>query len=902
MAQELTFNISEDRRKLQGPVEAKNFNLKFGTDGVAITHGNPKQWVQGRIGDKELKQVFVNITEGENNTPKDVAGLFLAFVGIIHDKDGRPHRVVDYKHSTTIDVEHGRFRFDFPDQAFTVAGEYQQAFFMLVKEGPGGGCVATMEFDMQVMANFVFTDLVPEDYITPFNDTVDQLLAACKKFKDDTAADEAKFKQELEDAYAKFQKDTNTQLNNFKDATDEDLANFKKANADDIAKFKQQYADAVQAKEDELQSKVDSYTDKIDTMLKDLNQQGIDTTTMLNDLRSQIAELQDKIKNEHLFTEDEAKELETRLNKNISKIIGDLSTYNEPGTTFIEKIINEADDRGINVRHFGATGDGKTDDTEAFQKAIDFALNHNHSAVDVPAGNYVISKSLTINLISLHGDGLTATTIIPKGIDNLFFMQWKAILHDICIDNSQNGQSINDICLAPYSAEVGTNCVVNNILINGAKGYDVTALLVAPKKGNAVDREVFSFPNIVSNLTLNNVTNGIKLLTSDNGWINGNVFRDINIQGFTNTGLWITAGENPSSISHNHFSNIQVQYSSISNKDSRAFKINFGDNNRFDFITTWQDQSGDDPIPSLELKPAEGHSASEINGNVFSGVFESAMDVDPVSVRFNDFSGINLSDWKKLKFNNQLQWYSGKLIDTNFNILPSSLVSDYVNGLRSPIQLEGYCQITKVGMDQGGDYIQLEPGSVTGPSSGTIKLILNRSHDFVSKLPDFTLGVDFDINGQDNNSVSIGLEADYYDTETKNDSIKTQLTSDENQLTQYPNEMYSYFSHFTNKQSDGKIAYIFYWNAAKIMRIRHLYLVPGHVSLRNPIQETRTAKIYSMNSDTKLSLSDDSKTLAKQLGLYFLPDGGLNDWFDKNLVQESQRANGKFVYSYPIYL
>lgn len=269
MAQELTFNISEDRRKLQGPVEAKNFNLKFGTDGVAITHGNPKQWVQGRIGDEELKQVFVNITEGEDNTPKDVAGMFLAFVGIIHDKDGRPHRVVDYKHSTTIDVEHGRFRFDFPDQAFTVAGEYQQAFFMLIKEGPGGGRVATMEFDMQVMANFVFTDLVPEDYITPFNDTVDQLLTACKKFKEDMAADEAKFKQELDDA--------------------------------------------VKAKEDELQNKVDSYTDKLDTLLKDLNQQGIDTTTLLTTLQANIKALEAKIKAEGLFTQAEADAFKQQL-------------------------------------------------------------------------------------------------------------------------------------------------------------------------------------------------------------------------------------------------------------------------------------------------------------------------------------------------------------------------------------------------------------------------------------------------------------------------------------------------------------------------------------------------------------------------------------------------------------
>lgn len=433
MAQELTFNISEDRRKLQGPVEAKDFNLKFGTDGVAITHGNPKQWVQGRIGDDQLKQVFVNITEGEKNTPKDVAGMFLAFVGIIHDKDGRPHRVVDYKHSTTIDVEHGRFRFDFPDQAFTVAGEYQQAFFMLIKEGPGGGCVATMEFDMQVMANFVFTDLVPEDYITPFNDTVDQLLAACKKFKDDTAADEAKFKQELQDTYDKFQKDTNKQYNNFKDATDDDLAKFKAANAKDIATFKQQYDDAVKAKQAELQNKVDSYTDKLDTLFKTLNQQGIDTTTMLTTLQADIKTLEDQIKSDGLFTKAEAQQFEQSLNARI----GNVNTFKANGSDLTTKLVNEFSERGENVLWHGVVNDGKTDNTQALQDLSKWVDQQGKKKIlYFPPGKYLWSETVQFNTPVVltgteeswlkytgTGDGLL---LGPDGVNNDNYIKYQS--------------------------------------------------------------------------------------------------------------------------------------------------------------------------------------------------------------------------------------------------------------------------------------------------------------------------------------------------------------------------------------------------------------------------------------------------------------------------------------------
>jgi hypothetical protein len=53
-----------------------------------------------------------------------------------------------------------------------------------------------------------------------------------------------------------------------------------------------------------------------------------------------------------------------------------------PGPSF-----EDAD--AVNVRDFGAQGDGETDDTAAFQKAI-----HTHDKVFVPKGDYIVSKTL----------------------------------------------------------------------------------------------------------------------------------------------------------------------------------------------------------------------------------------------------------------------------------------------------------------------------------------------------------------------------------------------------------------------------------------------------------------------------------------------------------------------------
>jgi hypothetical protein len=60
--------------------------------------------------------------------------------------------------------------------------------------------------------------------------------------------------------------------------------------------------------------------------------------------------------------------------------------------------------RGINVRAYGAVGDGKADDTEAFQKAIQAAKAGD--ILYIPRGNYLVKEELYIDHgIHLLGDG-----------------------------------------------------------------------------------------------------------------------------------------------------------------------------------------------------------------------------------------------------------------------------------------------------------------------------------------------------------------------------------------------------------------------------------------------------------------------------------------------------------------
>jgi Pectate lyase superfamily protein len=110
------------------------------------------------------------------------------------------------------------------------------------------------------------------------------------------------------------------------------------------------------------------------------------------------------------------------------------------------KVLNESH---VNVKDFGALGDGAADDKIAFQSAIDFAELNDGGTVFIPAGNYKISGGVIVKpKTNLQGSGCSTTNILHTD-DNTLFKAIDLLLFDsvrfssFSINNFNYGSSIN---------------------------------------------------------------------------------------------------------------------------------------------------------------------------------------------------------------------------------------------------------------------------------------------------------------------------------------------------------------------------------------------------------------------------------------------------------------------------
>ena len=116
---------------------------------------------------------------------------------------------------------------------------------------------------------------------------------------------------------------------------------------------------------------------------------------------------------------------------------------------------------GVNVKTFGATGNGTTDDTAAIQNAISFAAS-SHQAVFFPAGTYLHNNFITANGVSLIGSG-GATTLLAGDSNN------SAVIL------TGNSPSIQNLIVSTINFTVGGPLTPanSNVLVQNAQNFTV---------------------------------------------------------------------------------------------------------------------------------------------------------------------------------------------------------------------------------------------------------------------------------------------------------------------------------------------------------------------------------------------------------------------------------------------
>lgn len=190
MSMYLKFRIGKDKRKL---VPINGFELND-------ADSNNPQWIQGRQNEDGGRQVFVDL-EDEDGSPVNLTGANAIFKGVL---PGGEYKIWDHKHSTIIDAQAGRFRYTFPKRTMAIAGSYKQAFFEIYREGSK---LATLEFNFEVLADLVEENIIPSDYITPFEDLYGKLKEYLVKFNGDFDTAMTQWKKDVADLITELNAD-----------------------------------------------------------------------------------------------------------------------------------------------------------------------------------------------------------------------------------------------------------------------------------------------------------------------------------------------------------------------------------------------------------------------------------------------------------------------------------------------------------------------------------------------------------------------------------------------------------------------------------------------------------------------------------------------------------------------
>ena len=430
MSQTLTYVIGSDRRPHVDNIQ--DFKVDFSDDN--------HNWVQARQFERGMRQVFVNVVN-EDGQPFDLTGCNVWFEGLLPKTADGDFRVIDDKGYVALDPSAGRFRFDMPGHAFTVAGSYRQAFFRIVKNG---NSVTTLEFDLDVLADKVIDGLVPKDWIGPFEEIADKLVDDLQKHTDDADKILADFQKKVGDLIA--------QLNQQGSTTTSMLTELQNRITDLEAKIKQDglftQAEADQFKKSVLAVTINSF-ENVDAMSK---------------------------------STDLAEGATVKTQGYYAKGDGGAAIYRivSTPTDFTVKLDNglyadPVKDGTVTPNMFGARDNVKyqpsIDSTDAFRKALAFS-DH----VSVPEGSYKVQGLNIPANKTLQGSGQFSTILYGYGDDIIKFTNssYNNVLSDLKI-NADAGFAAVHCKYAPSGSDpYDSHNRIENVRTSGGKyGFSI---------------------------------------------------------------------------------------------------------------------------------------------------------------------------------------------------------------------------------------------------------------------------------------------------------------------------------------------------------------------------------------------------------------------------------------------
>jgi hypothetical protein len=204
---------------------------------------------------------------------------------------------------------------------------------------------------------------------------------------------------------------------------------------------------------------------------------------------------------------------------------------NTGAKTFNANTLLDKGSQIFNVKAYGATGDGSTDDSTNIQSAIT-AAQSSGGVVFFPTGTYILNATLTVSAdnVTLQGTGWgtvlkvkNATNIYAITIDNAALRK-NLVFRDFKIDGNRANQTTTSGGITGAAA----NCTFDRLWFSSCKtiGLNLTGTAAV----------AFGFTNqIICCLFDTQTPTGISMANNDENWIAGNTFNDITTSCITDT-------------------------------------------------------------------------------------------------------------------------------------------------------------------------------------------------------------------------------------------------------------------------------------------------------------------------------------------------------------------------------